>query len=116
MVHRGDLTVKELSSQTNPAPCSPFVADPKRIRALLCAEEVSNRNNTRIQKAIRNARFPFLITIAEFDFTFGTGLRRDLLAPYHGREVVTVTEGRSLSSISAHASTAGRPWQGLATS
>jgi DNA replication protein DnaC len=62
--------------------------------ALLCAEEVANRNNTRIQKAIRNARFPFLITIEEFDFTFGTGLRRDLLAPYLGCEFVT--EGRNL--------------------
>jgi DNA replication protein DnaC len=62
--------------------------------ALLCAEEVANRNNTRIQKAMRNARFPFLITIEEFDFTFGTGLRRDLLAPYLGREFVT--EGRNL--------------------
>jgi len=62
--------------------------------ALLCAEEVANRNNTRIHKAIRNARFPFLITIEEFDFTFGTGLRRDLLAPYLGHEFVS--EGRNL--------------------
>lgn len=62
--------------------------------ALLCAEEVANSNNTRIQKAMRNVRFPFLITIEEFDFTFGTGLRRDLLAPYIGREFVT--EGRNL--------------------
>jgi len=62
--------------------------------AILCAEEVANRNNTRIQKAIRNARFPFLMTIEEFDFSFGTGLRRDLLAPYLGQEFVT--EGRNL--------------------
>ena len=62
--------------------------------AILCAEEVANRNNTRIAKATRNARFPFLITIEEFDFTFGTGLRRDLLAPFLGREFVT--EGRNL--------------------
>jgi len=62
--------------------------------AILCAEEVANRNNTRIQKAIRNARFPFLKTIEEFDFTFGTGLRRDLLAPYLCREFIT--EGRNL--------------------
>ncbi len=62
--------------------------------AVLCAEEVANRNNTRITKAIRQARFPFLKTIEEFDFTFGTGLRRDLLAPYLCREFVT--EGRCL--------------------
>lgn len=62
--------------------------------AILCAEEVANRNNTRIQKAIRNARFPFLRTIEEFDFTFGSGLRRDLLAPYLCHEFVT--EGRNL--------------------
>ena len=62
--------------------------------SILCAEEVANRNNTRMQKAIRNARFPFLKTIEEFDFTFGTGLRRDLLAPYLCREFVT--EGRNL--------------------
>jgi len=62
--------------------------------AVLCAEEVANRNNTRITKATRQARFPFLKTIEEFDFTFGTGLRRDLLAPYLCREFVT--EGRNL--------------------
>ena len=62
--------------------------------AILCAEEVANRNNTRIQKALRNARFPFLMSIEEFDFSFGTGLRRDLLAPYLGHEFVT--EGRNL--------------------
>ena len=62
--------------------------------AILCAEEVANRNNTRIQKAIRHARFPFLMTIEEFDFSFGTGLRKDLLAPYLGSEFVT--EGRNL--------------------
>jgi len=62
--------------------------------AILCAEEVANRNNTRIQKAIRNAHFPFLKTIEEFDFTFGAGLRRDLLAPYLCNEFVT--EGRNL--------------------
>jgi len=65
--------------------------------ARLCAEEVANRNNTRIQKAVRHARFPFLKSIEEYDFTFGAGLRRDLLAPYLGREFVTL--GRSLVLI-----------------
>lgn len=62
--------------------------------AMLCAHEVANRNNTRIAKAVRRAGFPFLITIEEFDFTFASGLRRDLLAPYLCHEFVT--EGRNL--------------------
>ena len=62
--------------------------------AILCAHEVANRNNTRIAKAVRQARFPFLKTMEEFDFTFASGLRRDLLAPYLCHEFVT--EGRNV--------------------
>ena len=62
--------------------------------AVLCAHEVANRNNTRIAKAVRRARFPFLKTIEEFDFAFATGLRRDLLSPYLCHEFVT--EGRNV--------------------
>lgn len=62
--------------------------------AVLCAEEVANRNNTRIQKAVRHARFPYLKTIEEFDFTFQTTLRRDALGPYLGHEFVDA--GRNL--------------------
>ena len=50
--------------------------------AVLCAEEVANRNNTRIQKAVRNARFPYLKTIDDFTFAPKGGVRRDLIAPY----------------------------------
>ena len=61
---------------------------------LLFAEEVANRTNTRIQKAIRGARFPYCKTVEEFDFVFQSTLRRQQLGPYLGPEFVT--EGRNL--------------------
>jgi DNA replication protein DnaC len=71
--------------------------------AILCAEEVANRNNTRIAKATRHARFPFLITIEEFDFTFQTSVRRVALGRFLGPELVS--EGRSAILL-------GRPGRG----
>jgi DNA replication protein DnaC len=62
--------------------------------ALLVAEEVAHRTQTRIQRATRHAGFPFLRTIEEFDFTFQTSVRLSLLGTYLGPELVT--EGRSL--------------------
>lgn len=62
--------------------------------ALLVAEEVAHRTQTRIQRATRKAGFPFLRTIEEFDFTFQTSVRLNLLGTYLGPELVT--EGRSL--------------------
>jgi len=62
--------------------------------ALLAAEEVAHRTQTRIQRATRKAGFPFLRTIEEFDFTFQTSVRLHLLGTYLGPELVT--EGRSL--------------------
>ena len=62
--------------------------------ALLVAEEVAHRTQTRIQRATRQARFPFLRTIEEFDFTFQTSIRLALLGTYLGPELVS--EGRSL--------------------
>jgi DNA replication protein DnaC len=62
--------------------------------AVLMAEEVANRDNTRITKATRAARFPHLKTIEEYDFVFQTSLRRRQLGPYLGPEFVT--EGRNL--------------------
>jgi DNA replication protein DnaC len=62
--------------------------------ALLIAEEVAHRNDTRIQKAARRAQFPFVKTIEDFDFTFQSSLRRQQLGPYLGPELVT--EGRNL--------------------
>ena len=62
--------------------------------AILVAEEVAHRAQTRIQRATRKARFPFLRTIEEFDFTFQTSVRLNLLGSYLGPELVT--EGRNL--------------------
>jgi len=62
--------------------------------ALLIAEEVAHRAQTRIQRATRKAHFPFLRTIEEFDFTFQTSVRLNLLGSYLGPELVT--EGRGL--------------------
>lgn len=62
--------------------------------ALLIAEEVAHRNDTRIQKAARRAQFPFTKTFESFDFTFQSTLRRQQLGPYLGPELIT--EGRNL--------------------
>ena len=62
--------------------------------ALLIAEEVAHRTQTRIERSVRKARFPFLRTIEDFDFTFQTSVRLQLLGSYLGPELVS--EGRSL--------------------
>ena len=62
--------------------------------AVLVAEEVAHRAETRIQRATRQAHFPFLRTIEEFDFKLQTSLRLSLLGSYLGPELVS--EGRSL--------------------
>lgn len=62
--------------------------------AILVAEEVAHRAETRIQRATRKAHFPFLRTIEEFDFKLQTSVRLSLLGSYLGPELVT--EGRSL--------------------
>jgi DNA replication protein DnaC len=62
--------------------------------ALLLAEEVAHRANTRVHKGVRHARFPYVKTIEEFDFVFQSTLRRQQLGPYLGPEFVT--EGRNL--------------------
>jgi DNA replication protein DnaC len=64
------------------------------LLALLVAEEVANRNNTRIAKAARHAHFPFVKTVESFDFVFQSTLRLQRLGPYLGPELVT--EGRNL--------------------
>ena len=62
--------------------------------AVLVAEEVAHRAQTRNQRATRKARFPFLRTIEEFDFKMQTSVRLSLLGSYLGPELVS--EGRSL--------------------
>src|SRR5271167_1454660 len=62
--------------------------------ALLLAEEVAHRKQTRLQRCTRSAHFPFFKTIDEFDFTLQSSLRQSLLGSYLGPDFVT--EGRSL--------------------
>ena len=59
----------------------------------LVAEEIAHRTETRLTRAVRTARFPFLRTIDEFNFTFQTALKLQMLGSYLGPELVT--EGRS---------------------
>jgi DNA replication protein DnaC len=62
--------------------------------ALLIAEEVAHRAQTRIQRSVRRAQFPFLATIEDFDFTFQSSLKQSLLGSYLGPELLS--EGRSV--------------------
>ena len=62
--------------------------------AVLLAEEVAHRKQTRLQRCTRSAHFPFFKTIDEFDFSLQTTLRQSLLGSYLGPDFVT--EGRSL--------------------
>lgn len=62
--------------------------------SVLVAEEVAQRQQTRVQRLCRRARFPFLKTIDDFDFTFQSTLRRELLGSALSPDFVT--DGRSL--------------------
>jgi len=62
--------------------------------ALLLAEEVARRKQTKLQRCTRNAHFPFLKTVDEFDFTLQSTLRQSVIGSYLGLDFVT--EGRSL--------------------
>jgi IstB-like ATP binding protein len=50
--------------------------------ALLLAEEVAHRKQTRLQRFTRKAHFPFFKTIDEFDFSLQSTLRQSLLGSY----------------------------------
>src|SRR6266581_6950817 len=62
--------------------------------ALLLAEEVARRKQTRLQRCTRNAHFPFFKTIDEFDFALQSTLRESVIGSCLGLDFVT--EGRSL--------------------
>jgi DNA replication protein DnaC len=59
---------------------------------MLIAEEIAHRAQTRITRSVRRARFPFLRTTEDFDFTFQTSVRLQMLGSLLGPELVT--EGR----------------------
>lgn len=62
--------------------------------ALLVAEEVAHRRQTRLQRLTRRAHFPFFKTIDEFDFSLQSTFLLALLGSYLRPDFVT--EGRSL--------------------
>lgn len=59
---------------------------------ILVCEEIAHRAETRITRSVRKAKFPFLRTIEEFDFTFQTSVRLQMLGTLLGPELVS--EGR----------------------
>jgi DNA replication protein DnaC len=62
--------------------------------AVLVAEEVAQRQQTRVQRLSRRAGFPFLKTIDDFDFTYQTTVKLSLLGSALSPDFVT--DGRSL--------------------
>ncbi len=62
--------------------------------AVLVAEEIAHRQQTKLRRAVHEAAFPFLKTIDDFNFSLQSVLRPQLLGSYLGPEFVT--EGRNL--------------------
>jgi hypothetical protein len=65
---------------------------------ILFAEEIAHRAETRIQGSVRKARFPFLRSMEEFDFTFQTRVHLKMLGNLSGPELVS--EGTCRNDIS----------------
>jgi DNA replication protein DnaC len=66
----------------------------REFLGVLATEEVAQRQQTRLQRAVHQARFPFLKTIDDFDFSLQSSLRVQLLGSYLTPELVS--EGRNL--------------------
>jgi len=64
---------------------------------ILFAEEIAHRAQTRITRSLRKAKFPFLRTIEEFDFTFQTSVRLKMLGSFLGPELVSEARSAVLS-------------------
>jgi DNA replication protein DnaC len=62
--------------------------------ALLATEEIAHRQQTRLARLTRRAHFPFLKTIDDFNFTYQSSLRLQMLGSALSPDFVT--EGRSL--------------------
>jgi DNA replication protein DnaC len=62
--------------------------------ALLVAEETAQRQQTRVARMVRRARFPFLKTIDDFNFTYQSTVRLSLLGSALAPDFIT--EGRCL--------------------
>lgn len=66
----------------------------REFLAHLVVAEVLNRDQTRVQRLTRRAKFPFLKTIDDFTFAPKGGIRRELIAPYLDPDLAT--SGRNL--------------------
>jgi DNA replication protein DnaC len=66
----------------------------QRFLDVLVTEEVAQRSHTRLARLSHRARFPFLKTIDDFDFTYQSSVRLSLLGSALSPDFVT--EGRSL--------------------
>ena len=64
------------------------------LLAVLVAEEIAQRQQTRLARLSRHAGFPFLKTVDDFDFTYQSTLRLALLGSAPSPDFVT--EGRCL--------------------
>jgi DNA replication protein DnaC len=62
--------------------------------SILVAEEISHRQQTRLERLTRRARFPFLKTIDDFNFSLQSTVRLALLGSYLSSDFVT--EGKCL--------------------
>ena len=62
--------------------------------AILVAEEVAHRQQTRIQRVSNSCGFPFLKTVDDFDFTYQSTVKLSLLGSALSPDFVT--DGRSL--------------------
>jgi len=66
----------------------------EHLLGVLFSEEVAHRQQTRLQRAARDAGFPFLKTVDDFNFTYQSTVRMPLIGSYLSADFVT--EGRSL--------------------
>src|SRR5437870_12379003 len=62
--------------------------------ALLVSEEIAHRQQTRVGRMVRRARFPFLKTIDDFNFSYQSTVRLSLLGSALAADFVT--DGRCL--------------------
>jgi len=62
--------------------------------ATLASEEVAHRAQTGVQRRTHSAKFPFLKTLEEFDFSMQSTLKAKMLGSYCGHELVA--EGKCL--------------------
>src|SRR5690606_10034841 len=65
-----------------------------QLLGTLVAEEIAHRQQTRLARLSRRARFPFLKTIDDFDFTYQSTLRLALLGSALSPDFVT--DGRNV--------------------